>query len=253
MSFPCLCFFSFFTLTLYFRNHHFEVSCFMDFSRHNNSPQPFPCCPTVLWQDTLYSSKLTLWSEWENLCIKMYLFRTSTSIYKNYYSVFLHYALGNVYDPFFEESNKKKKKTPVSLCVFEQVQKSMVELQMWSQFHSYHINMRWDSLVWWKTLEWTVYSYRLSACLLCYWKSLYSLDLLVFFPPYVAILPHTTKSFTEPNIHHFRNPYQNRVSPQRKKAKRNNISCSSHESDTAEAGSEIRSLVESILFDAIVV
>lgn len=81
------------------------------------------------------------------------------------------------------------------------------------------------------------------------------LNFLVFFPPYFAILPHTTKSFTEPYIHYFRNPKQNRVSPQTftLENKRNNISCSSRESDTVEAGSEIGFLVESILFDAIVV
>lgn len=44
-------------------------------------PLSWQLTPTLL-------SKLASWSEWENQCIKIHLFSTATSVYKNVYSVF---------------------------------------------------------------------------------------------------------------------------------------------------------------------
>ncbi len=80
-------------------------------------------------------SKLASWSERENQCIKIHLFSTSTSVYKNVYSVFSPFGLEKaVFDQLLQvdssQAKKKQNKTEVALCVFRQVKKSMVELQM---------------------------------------------------------------------------------------------------------------------------
>lgn len=88
-----------------------------------------------------------------------------------------------------------------------------------------------------------------------WWKSLSWLYLSVFFPPRFAVSPHSTREFTKQDIltsnrlyllrlfAYFRNPRRQVLfilRPLHWKTKNNKMSCSSHVSDTAVAGSEFR-------------